>query len=83
MRILLTYGVDPIFSNVENKPCLNIRVKESVRNLLKQIVEYSSNSPVSNLSKPERAKDPSVHPESHGKEYSDNQLKPGDWHCLK
>ncbi|CAA0841415.1 Ran BP2/NZF zinc finger-like superfamily protein [Striga hermonthica] len=39
MRLVLTYGLDPIVDSVENKPCLNKRVKESVRTLLKQMVE--------------------------------------------
>ncbi|KAL8520860.1 hypothetical protein ACS0TY_011422 [Phlomoides rotata] len=38
MRLLLTYGLDPKIGSVENKPCLNKRVKESVRTLLKEIV---------------------------------------------
>ncbi|KAA8529007.1 hypothetical protein F0562_033505 [Nyssa sinensis] len=41
MRFLLTYGLDPITGSVENKPCLNKRVKESVRRLLKEMVEFS------------------------------------------
>ncbi|KAG8382712.1 hypothetical protein BUALT_Bualt05G0105900 [Buddleja alternifolia] len=39
MRFLLTYGLDPILGSVENKPCLNKRVKESVRTLLKEMVD--------------------------------------------
>ncbi|VFQ79472.1 unnamed protein product [Cuscuta campestris] len=41
MRFLLTYGLDPIFCQVENTPFLNKRVKESVRKLLKETVEFS------------------------------------------
>nr|GMD66152.1 zinc finger protein VAR3, chloroplastic-like [Ipomoea batatas] len=41
MRLLFIYGLDPISGSVENKPCLNERVKESVRKLLKEIVEFS------------------------------------------
>ncbi|KAM0961101.1 hypothetical protein ACFX2I_020418 [Malus domestica] len=40
MRFLLTYGLDPVIGTVENKPCLNKMVKESVRRLLKQMVEF-------------------------------------------
>lgn len=39
MRILLTYGLDPMIGSVENKPCLNKSVKESVRTLLKEMVD--------------------------------------------
>ncbi|KAK4754561.1 hypothetical protein SAY87_002665 [Trapa incisa] len=83
MRILLTYGLDPIFSTMENKSCLNIRAKASVRNLLKQIVECSSKFPVSNLSKPKKAEDQSVLPNSLEEDYTENKMKPGDWHCFK
>nr|GMD72548.1 zinc finger protein VAR3, chloroplastic-like [Ipomoea batatas] len=41
MRLLFIYGLDPISGLVENKPCLNERVKKSVRKLLKEIVEFS------------------------------------------
>ncbi|PKI54911.1 hypothetical protein CRG98_024693 [Punica granatum] len=83
MRILLTYGLDPVFSTVENKPCLNITVKESVRNLLKQMVEYSTNLPISHSLKPTRVEDPSTNPNSQGKDHTDNPLRQGDWHCPK
>ncbi|KAI3453166.1 hypothetical protein Pfo_009829 [Paulownia fortunei] len=39
MRFLLMYGLDPVVGSVENKPCLNKRVKESVRTLLKEIID--------------------------------------------
>ncbi|KAK6146734.1 hypothetical protein DH2020_020603 [Rehmannia glutinosa] len=39
MRFLLTYGLDPVVGSVENKPCLNKKVKESVRTLLKEMVD--------------------------------------------
>lgn len=39
MRLLLTYGLDPMTGSVENKPCLNKSVKESVRTLLKEMVD--------------------------------------------
>ncbi|GAV64798.1 zf-RanBP domain-containing protein, partial [Cephalotus follicularis] len=41
MRILLTYGLDTVTATVENKQCLNKVVKESVRRLLNQMVEFS------------------------------------------
>ena len=41
MRLLLTYGLDLVTGEVENKGCLNKVVKESVRRLLKEMVEHS------------------------------------------
>ncbi|PSS13368.1 Zinc finger protein [Actinidia chinensis var. chinensis] len=41
MRLLLTYGLDLVTGVVENKCCLNKVVKESVRRLLKEMVEHS------------------------------------------
>lgn len=49
MRIVLTYGLDPINGSVENKPCLTKRVEESVRRLLKEIVEHSNKEENSNF----------------------------------
>ncbi|XP_041013313.1 zinc finger protein VAR3, chloroplastic-like [Juglans microcarpa x Juglans regia] len=42
MRILLTYGLDRITGTVENKLGSNRLLTESVRRLLKEMVEYSS-----------------------------------------
>lgn len=41
MRILLTHGLDIITGSVENPTCLNKTVKESVRKLLNEMVEFS------------------------------------------
>ncbi|KAG4982819.1 hypothetical protein JHK82_027671 [Glycine max] len=49
MRIILTYGLDPINGSVENKPCLTKRVEESGRRLLKEIVEHSNKAENSNF----------------------------------
>ena len=40
--ILFTFGLDSITGSVENKPCQNKLVKESVRRLLKEMVDYSN-----------------------------------------
>ncbi|GAB4828727.1 hypothetical protein Ancab_018395 [Ancistrocladus abbreviatus] len=45
MRILLTFGLDHITRSVENKPCQNETVQQSVRRLLKALVELSQNEP--------------------------------------
>ncbi|KAL2545875.1 zinc finger protein VAR3 [Forsythia ovata] len=39
MRFVLAYGLDPVYCSVDNKPCLNKRVKESVRILLKEMMD--------------------------------------------
>lgn len=40
MRLLLTYGLNPVTGLVENKSCLNKVVEETARRLLKEIVEH-------------------------------------------
>lgn len=51
MRILLTHGLDIITGNVENKACLNKTVKESIKNLLNEVVEFDSKGPGSSTEK--------------------------------
>lgn len=86
MRILLTYGLDPITGTLENKPLLNKLVKESVKRLLKEMVECSSKQLDSNLLKAKplkrvaSAKDHSSPPE---KGHINVPMKPGDWLCPK
>ncbi|KAL5568907.1 hypothetical protein UlMin_025482 [Ulmus minor] len=86
MRFLLTYGLDPISGTVENKPCLNKMVKESVRRLLKEIVEYSNrilDSDPPKSTKLEKAliwHDSSTSPE---KGPINVPMKQGDWLCPK
>lgn len=41
MHLLLTYGLDYARCMVDNKLCLNERITESVRKLLKEMVKYS------------------------------------------
>ncbi|EXC16426.1 Zinc finger protein [Morus notabilis] len=85
MRFLLTYGLDPISGTVENKPCLNKMVKESVRSLLKQMVDYSMrvmdfHSPKSTL---EKGVPVNIHSSSQGKGHVNVPMKQGDWLCPK
>ncbi|MCL7041841.1 hypothetical protein MKW94_004403 [Papaver nudicaule] len=42
MRILMTYGLHPVTGSVENKLALNKRLKNSVRRLLTETVEFSN-----------------------------------------
>lgn len=86
MRILLTYGLDSITSSVENKPCLNKSVKESVRRLLKEMVYYGSKEPQSDLpntklSKREEPLEDHLSPQGKGR--INVPMKQGDWHCPK
>ncbi|KAL4302912.1 hypothetical protein GQ457_10G027340 [Hibiscus cannabinus] len=84
MRILLTYGLDPVTGSVENKPCQNKLVKESVRGLLKEMVDYGSED--------QQADIPNAAPsrrDASGQDHSTTQghikvpMKPGDWLCPK
>lgn len=83
MRIILTYGLDPIIDSVENKPCLNKKVKESVRRLLKEIVEHSTEEENSNLPDTRKVLIGQVlrNPQDKGK--IDVPMKQGDWLCPK
>lgn len=86
MRFLLTYGLDPIAGTVENKPCLNKMVKESVRNLLKEMVDYSTRIMHTDLLKSTSSKkvvpvkDQSI---SQEKSHVNVPMKQGDWICPK
>ncbi|KAJ1418392.1 Zinc finger, RanBP2-type [Sesbania bispinosa] len=83
MRIILTYGLDPIIGSVENKPCLNKRVKESVRRLMKEIVEHSTKEENSNFQDTTKVVTEEVHPDLQDKGKIDVPLKQGDWLCPK
>lgn len=86
MRILLTYGLDPITAAVENKPCLNKVVKEAVRRLLKQIVEYSTKEPDSDPLNSEPMNSRTAvrdHVNPKKKSCTNVPMKQGDWHCPK
>ncbi|PIA26618.1 hypothetical protein AQUCO_09100050v1 [Aquilegia coerulea] len=86
IRILLTYGLDPITSSVENTPCLNRKVKESVRSLLSEMVEFSIRKlePDSSVEVP--SKRHSFLPEHSCQPHKgqmDIPMKQGDWICPK
>lgn len=83
MRIILTYGLDPIIGSVDNKPSLNKMVKESVRRLLKKIVECGTEENPSTF--PDITEDAveEVHPNPLDKGKKDVPLKQGDWLCPK
>lgn len=86
MRFVLAYGLDPVYCSVENKPCLNKRVKEAVRKLLKEIMdsrteECDAEPPRVTASKWES----SIEGNDVEQERSHNQvpMKQGDWICPK
>ncbi|TVU45411.1 hypothetical protein EJB05_04898, partial [Eragrostis curvula] len=72
LRILLTYGLDVINGNVENRACLNKPVKDSIKNLLTGVVEVDSSGPGSSTAKVAQRKVQSALP-----------MKQGDWSCPK
>ncbi|PUZ37362.1 hypothetical protein GQ55_9G113500 [Panicum hallii var. hallii] len=72
MRILLTYGLDVITDNVENRACLNKTVKESIKSLLNDVVEVDSRGSGSSTTKSAQHKGQSALPR-----------KQGDWNCPK
>lgn len=72
MRILLTYGLDVITGNVDNRACLNKSVKESIKILLSEVVEVDSRGPGSSTVKAAQRKGQSAVP-----------MKQGDWNCPK
>ncbi|RWW41477.1 hypothetical protein BHE74_00053035 [Ensete ventricosum] len=87
MRILLTYGLDIITGSVENSACLNKTVKESVKKLLNEMVEFSSkeldvNSLTLTSKKPLHGQN-----KANGHQLFKGQLsvpmKQGDWICPK
>ncbi|KAK1277728.1 hypothetical protein QJS04_geneDACA018811 [Acorus gramineus] len=86
MRILLTYGLDCITSVVENKGCLNDMVKESVKRLLKQIVEFGtkelkSDSPESSSEKFSCSSNQSFWKKSTAR--TNTSMLQGNWICPK
>ncbi|XP_058108287.1 zinc finger protein VAR3, chloroplastic-like [Magnolia sinica] len=87
MRILLTYGLDPITGLVENKQCLNKTVKESVRRLLSEMVELSVRElnlgPQKAMTKKLPFKAGQSSQQGMLKRQIDIPMKQGDWICPK
>eukprot|EP00252_Welwitschia_mirabilis_P019291 TRINITY_DN4418_c0_g1_i2.p1 TRINITY_DN4418_c0_g1~~TRINITY_DN4418_c0_g1_i2.p1 ORF type:complete len:680 (+),score=101.57 TRINITY_DN4418_c0_g1_i2:120-2159(+) len=83
MRILLTYGLDPVLNVAENK---TESVKESVCNLLREVVELSKTPVDPNFPKPMPKQPPMrrmpILPSSPRRHVAvDVERKKGDWHC--
>ncbi|KAK4423396.1 hypothetical protein Salat_1922400 [Sesamum alatum] len=86
MRFLLTYGLDPIVGSVENKPCMNKRVKESVRTLLKEMVDikveqHDCESP--NPNAPDWNSSAQETDINQSRSHNNVPMKQGDWICPK
>ncbi|OVA15020.1 zinc finger protein [Macleaya cordata] len=89
IRILLTFGFDPIKGSVENKPLLKMKsVKTVVRKLLHEVVKLSAvpidpNLPPPIIKKPPpKVKQPPPPPKKRvGRD--DIEMKKGDWLCPK
>lgn len=86
MRFTLTYGLDPIVGSVENKPSINKRVKESVRTLLKEMVEIKVEQ---HDCEPPKANTPGWNPSAQENDINQGgsrinvPMKQGDWICPK
>lgn len=86
MRFILTYGIDAVISSLENKACLSKKVKESVKNLLKEIVNFSSEEldiehlTVSKSGGISSKLDTSA---QQGQSQINVPMKQGDWRCPK
>ncbi|KAK7308676.1 hypothetical protein VNO77_42296 [Canavalia gladiata] len=84
MRIILTYGLDPIIGSVENRTCLTRKVEESVRRLLKEIVEHNTKEENSSFPDTTKVAIGHGHPNQQDKGKIDVQMmKQGDWLCPK
>jgi len=89
MRVLLTYGFDPINGSVENKSLLKQKsVKNIVRKLLHEVVRLSAVPIDPNLPppvikpRPPKVKQPPPPPKKRvGRD--DVEMKKGDWLCPK
>lgn len=83
MRIVMTYGLEPITDAVENKLCLDKAVKNSARRLLKEMVDCSNNEEFqSNMSSSLEKRTSTADP-SNDQRSIKVPMKQGDWHCLK
>ncbi|RZC61483.1 hypothetical protein C5167_023253 [Papaver somniferum] len=85
MRILMTYGLNPVIGSVENKLALNKRLKNSVRKLLTETVEFSNeefdSSPTEKTSlKGASCLEHSIQPRTG---QITMPMKKGDWICPK
>lgn len=83
MRLLLTYGLNPITDAVENKPSLNKRVEKSARKLLKEIVNLSSEELICETQESTNPWDPSVQGDHQEEGQINVPRKHGDWSCPK
>lgn len=85
MRFLVTYALDAVVGSVENKPCLNKKVKESVRKLLKEVVELGTEelSPEQLTSATSKLRASAEGTAAHQREQINIPLRQGEWTCPK
>lgn len=83
MRVLLFYGLDHISAMVENRPCLNKNANDSVRKLLKEIVDYSAAEPESDLLKSNEATSTEYSSDTRENHVMAASATRGDWNCPK
>ncbi|XVE85472.1 hypothetical protein DITRI_Ditri17bG0093300 [Diplodiscus trichospermus] len=83
MRILLTYGLDSVTGSVENKSCQNKLVKESVRRLLKEMVDCINQDLQSDMPNAATSTDASRKDHSSTVGQLKVPMKQGDWLCPK
>ncbi|KAG6399056.1 hypothetical protein SASPL_140530 [Salvia splendens] len=86
MRFLLTYGLHPLIGSVENKPSLNKNVKESVRTLLKEMVDVKVDDHDHDTThETTQNRTPSTQESGGNQDQSHTHipLKQGDWICPK
>ncbi|XP_026380609.1 uncharacterized protein LOC113275346 [Papaver somniferum] len=83
MRILMTYGLNPVIGSVENKLALNKRLKNSVRKLLTETVEFSNEE--LDTTSPEKTSLKGASYLEHSIQPQTGQItvpmKKGDWIC--
>lgn len=79
MRFILTYGLDHVTSSIVNKSCLAKRVKESVSNLISQLVKLIVHEPCSEHFEVNKQRFLS----KNGYREIEVPKKLGDWNCPK
>lgn len=80
VRILLTYGLNVVTGTIDNQACMTKVIKESVRKLLTEVVDFTIKELNSNTPEPD-----SESSRGHQMKKSRNTvpMKQGDWICPK
>lgn len=85
MRFLVTYALDAVIGSVENKPCLNKKVKESVRKLLKEVVELGTEelSPEQHTPATSKQNASTEGTAAEQRDRGSTPIRQGEWTCPK